>query len=881
MMRWTYKLPLRFRSLFRKERVERELDEELQFHLERQIEENLAAGMAPEEARYAALRALGGVEHTKEQCRDQRRVNFIEDFVQDLGYSLRKLRREPGVAMAVALTLSIGIGATTAVFSTINTALIRRIPFTEPDRLLIGLKTRNGTTGSGLVAGFDYLDYRRLGRSFDGLAALTPAGQQTVTGGTEPWVAEASRVTSNLFRVLQVNPVAGRHFLPEEEARGGTRVVLISFALWQNRFAGSSTAVGSTVNLDGSPHTIVGVMPRGFRVFCDADLWMLIDWTRSRGATNRNYHNYHVVGRLKSGVSIQQAQHDVDVISRGLEQQYPASNKGKGLRLLDLQGYMVQDVRAGLLLPSAVTMCLLLVACANVAGLLLARGQRRMSEMAMRSALGASRGRLVRQLLAESVMLTLPAGLLGVGIAHVFQNLLLRLLPMDRLGINQPVVDGAVLLFALLVSMVTGLVVGVVPAIRGTAVGPSPRLGTGKQVFEGSRSARLRSGLVVMQVAISVVLLIESGLLVRSLALLSTVNLGFDPNNVLTARIQMQVPDHSKREQLPAFFTSALEEIEGLPGVESASLIDKLPVVDPGGDWEIRRADRPRQSDQDDYPAFARSVSPRYFKTMRIPLLKGRDISKTDIVSTPRVMVISKTLARTLFADRDPVGRMVEVHLIDSPYVRYEVIGVVGDVRVNDLRGEGDLAMYLAAAQRGDNEMRVAIRTTGNPSRLVEPIRQRLRQKNRNVLVADLATMDSVLDDALSLFRVVIQYLGLFSGIALLLGAIGLYGALAYHVSQQEHEMGVRLAMGATRANVLLLVLGRGLLLVGTGLLLGVVGARPGTTLIQQFLYKIQPLDPSTYVCAVLLVGIAATMACFFPAWRATRVNPVEVLRSE
>jgi hypothetical protein len=301
MMRWTYKLPLRFRSLFRKERVERELDEELQFHLERQIEENLAAGMAPEEARYAALRALGGVEHTKEQCRDQRRVNFIEDFVQDLGYSLRKLRREPGVAMAVALTLSIGIGATTAVFSTINTALIRRIPFTEPDRLLIGLKTRNGTTGSGLVAGFDYLDYRRLGRSFDGLAALTPAGQQTVTSDTEPWVAEASRVTSNLFRVLQVNPVAGRHFLPEEEARGGARVVLISFALWQNRFAGSSTAVGSTVNLDGSPHTIVGVMPRGFRVFYDADLWMLIDWTRSRGATNRNYHNYYVVGRLKSG----------------------------------------------------------------------------------------------------------------------------------------------------------------------------------------------------------------------------------------------------------------------------------------------------------------------------------------------------------------------------------------------------------------------------------------------------------------------------------------------------------------------------------------------------------------------------------------------------
>jgi len=879
MPRWTYKLALRFRSLFRSSKVEKELHEEIRFHLENQIEEHIAQGMSPQEARYEALRELGGVEQHKEECRDMRRLNFIEDLLQDLGYSIRKLRRETGFAMTVALTLSIGIGATTAVLSTINMALVRRIQAAEPDRLIIGLRTRNGTA-LGLVAGFDYLDYRQLSRWFDGLAAFTPAGQQTVTGGSEPWVAEAFRVTSDLFRVLRVNPVAGRQFYSEEEARGGARVVLISWALWQNRFAGSSTTIGSTVNLDGLPHTIVGVMPRGFRFFYDADFWMLVDWTRSPYATNRNYHNYHVIGRLKSGVSIQQAQQDVDVISRGLEQQYPASNKGNGLRLVDLQEYMVRDVRTGLLLPSAVTMCLLLIACANVAGLLLARGQRRVSEMALRSALGASRPRLVRQLLTESATLTLPAGLLGVGFAYVFQGLLLRLLPMDRLGIHQPVIDSAVLLFALLVSMVTGLVVGIAPAIRGAAVALSPRLATGKQVVEGTGSSRLRSALVVTQVAISVVLLIGSGLLVRSLALLSRVNLGLDPGNVLTARIQIPGQDRSKREQVNRFFTSVLEEIESLPGVESASLVNKLPIVDPGEDWEIRRAGRPHGS-EDDYPAFARWVSARYFWTMRIPLIKGRDISKTDIVGTPRVMVISRSLARTLFGDRDPVGEMVEVHLIDSPYVRYEVIGVVGDVRLNDFRREGDPAMYLAAAQRGGNEMRLAVRTTGDPSSLAELIRQRVRQRDRNVLLADMAIMDSVLDDALGPFRAVIRYLGLFSGIGLLLTAVGLYGALAYHVSQREHEVGVRLAIGATPASVLQLVLRRGLLLVGIGLLLGVAGARPGTTLIQQLLYNIEPLDLSTYVGAMLFIGVVATAACLLPAWRATRVNPIEVLRSE
>jgi predicted permease len=876
--------------LLRRNRFEDDLAEELGFHLEARVDDLVRRGLDPAEARRRARLEFGGVEQYKERVRAARPGALLDTLVQDVRLSVRRLRREPTFALAVAVTLSLGIGASTAVFGMVSTTLLSRIPYAAADRLVIGGSTWDGPE-LGFASGLDYFDYRGSNRSFDDLAALSPfSASYTVTGGEEPWEVEVSSVTWNLLRTLRVDPVVGRHFRPDEEAQADARVAIISFGLWQRRFGGTRDVVGRTIALDGSPHSIVGVLPRGFRFVgvgrpgsgrrAEAEIWVVL----ARPGEARHLHNYHLVGRLKPGVPMAQAQRDVDAISRTLERAYPDSNKGKGLRLISLQEYLGGDVRTGLLLPAATTACLLLIACANVAGLLLARGQRRMGEVAMRSALGASRWRLVRQQLTESVVLTLPAGVLGVGVAYVLQRLLLHLLPVDGLGITQPVVDGLVLLFALAISAATGLLVGVMPAVRGAAVNLLPHLGTGRQAGAHGRGARLRSGLVVAQIAISVVLLVGFGLVARSLVRLSAVDLGFSTQRVLTARLEIPRPAYRERARRQAFFTSLLQEIRALPGVRSAGATTNVPILDPGNTWTTSSPDRPPAPGQEREHTHLRRVLPGYFTTMSIPLLKGRDISETDRDQAPAVAVLSESLAGRLYPGQDPVGRTVLLYdnlSLPPKEIPYQVVGVVRSARLADPREEADPAMYLSMLQVGPLAARIVVRTTGDPQGLAGPIREIVRRHDRNVLVTDVQTMDTIVDGAFTDFRRMVRYLGLFAGIALLLAAVGLYGALAYHVSQQQHEIGVRLALGATRGGVLGLVLRRGGWLVAIGLLLGVAAAYPGTRLVHDLLFETVPLDPATYLGAVLVLGLVAATACLVPALRATRVDPAVVLRSE
>jgi putative ABC transport system permease protein len=865
-----------FQSLFRKGELDRDLDEELHSYLSMLVEEKVRAGMDPAEAARRARIELGGVEQVKEGVRERRVGVGLDTLAQDVRYAFRTLRKNAGLTAVAALILAIGIGANTALFSTVHAVLLRGVPFPEPDRLVIGLKTWNGAV-SGAVSRVDYFDYREQSRSFANLAALaTFLEQETVTGGGDAELVEASYVTWNLFATLGVPPVVGRQFTSEEEARGDAPSIVISSAYAQRRFGGADRAVGATLVLDGQPLTVVGVMPRGFRFLFDADIWRLID-RNGPFDTRRDSHSHYIVGRLKPGVTQAQAQAETDAISARLAAEYAASNAGKALALRDLHGYVVRNVRTSLLLLLGTTVAVLLIACGNVAGLLLARGEQRRPEIAVRAALGASRRRLLRQLMTESVILTLGAGLLGVSVAYLLQGLLFRLLPVGDLGIHAPPVNAAALAFALVISIATGLLVGVVPAFRSTSLEPAQQLRSDTRATAGAQRGRLRNGLVVSQVALSVALLVASGLLVRSMMQLSTVELGFDPDNLLTAQVQIQVADHPTPEQRNQFFGALLEDVQRLPGVQAATLINKLPIRSRWQDWSVRPAEEPAPPPQETFSAMARWVSPGYFQTMHIPLLTGRDISTSDARGSPYVVVVSRKVAETLFPGADPVGRWVNI----GDWRDCQIVGVVDDARVNTLRDEPDAAMYMASAQMAPTRMQIAVRTSGSPSLLIRPVEGLLRRRDPNVLFAQPKAMRSVVDEDVAGFRTVMLSLTLFACVAVILAAIAIYGVLAYHVSQRMREFGLRLALGASERNLVQLILRRGMVLVALGLAAGLAVAYPGTLVMRQLLYEIQLLDPAAYFGAVAFLGLVAALACYLPARRASHVDIVEILRSE
>ncbi len=863
------------RSIFHKGRLDRELDDELRSYLDLLTDEKIAAGLEPERARRAARLELGGVEQVKEQVRDRRLGAALDTLLRDVRYGVRTLARSPGFTVVATLILAVGVGATSALYTTIDAALLRPLPYDHPDRLVLGQKTRDGVP-NGPVSRLDYFDYRDRSRSFTQLAALADFAMiQTVTGGDRPDLVRTGFVTWNLFRTLGVAPVLGRDFLPREE-QGGATAVIISDGLWRRRFGASPDVLGRTLVLDGNARTIVGVMPPGFRFLQDIDVWSLVDRDGPIDPV-RDSHSHLVIGRLKPGVSIEQAQADVNAISASLQEEYPATNKHKGLQLADLHATMVADVRTSLWVLMATTVAVLLIACGNVAGLLMARGQRRQPEMAMRAALGASRPRLVRQLLTESAVFTPLVAAAGVAFAYLFQDLLLRLLPVGDLGVNRPEVGAGTLLFTVATAVATCLLVALVPAARVSV--SEPGLASGSRVSEGRRSARMTSGLVVVQVGLSMVLLVGSGLLVRSLARMAAVDLGFDPDRVLSAQVKIQAGTYPAPEARAAFFTSLIDEVRALPGVVSASAVSKLPIRQPWTDWPVWPSDRPRPAPGEGLSAMSRWVQPGYFETMRIPILAGRDIAPTDGPNSQRIVVLSARTARTLFPDRSPIGRTVSIAFTgDEPFV---VVGIVGDARINQLTIEPDAAFYLSSAQLGATQMQLVVRGSADPLALVAPIREVLRRLDADVVLARPTTMTSVISEALGGYRVVIVALGVFSGLALALAAFGLYGTLAYHVGQRANEIGIRMALGASRRDVLGLIAGRAAALVGGGLLLGLAAAVPVTRLTRQLLFETAPLDAPAYASAVAVLGLAAVAACFVPAWRATRLNPVEVLRKE
>jgi len=803
---------------------------------------------------------------------------MLRDIISDTGFALRILLKRPGFTLVVILILAIGIGANTAMFATINAALLRSLPYEEPDRLVMGRATFDGYLNP-MASAYDYYDYRERSDLFESMAAIASFTRRaTITGGDQPEVADGIYVSWEFFSTLGVQPQIGRYFITEEGTAEGSQVVIISNTYWLSRFGGSRDVIGEILMINSRSHTIVGVMPAGFHFGFDVDFWRPM-YRDGPYAGARRWHNWLIVGKLKPGVSLSQARAQVDVISAQLAQEYPETNETKALQLDPLQTVLVADHRPSLLLFMAAVGLVLLIACGNVAGLLLARGTARRTELSIRGALGASRSRLVWQLLTESFLIALVAGAVGVLLAGWLLRLLPTITRLDELGIMTLELDVPILLFALTVSVLTGLLFGVVPALRITAYDVAHDLRSGVRVAEALIGSRLRNALVAGQVALSVVLLINSGLLIRSFTGLINTDPGFETERLLTAEISLPSSEYNEAEPVVGFFESVLEAVRAVPGVNEAGMISQLPLRDPGNNIYVRPADQPPVSDRDSGVAFTRQIFPGYLKAMGIPLIAGRVIEDTDRGDRSPVLVINETMARRLFGEENPVGRQVIVDM--GQEVTFDVIGVVGDARLSWIGSEPRMAMYHSFYQMPGLTMRLAIRTEVEPTSLAGAVRRIVWEKDSNIPVEELVSMNQLISDSVAPQRVVAASLSSFTMIAVLLAAIGLYGVLAFYVTRRSHEIGVRMALGATGSSILRLVLGRGFLLVGIGLFAGLVGAAGVATLIRRMLYGVGTIDLTTYAGMCVLLTVVAFLACLLPAWRATRVDPVKTLQTE
>ncbi len=812
----------------------------------------------------------------------------MDGLAQDLRFALRGLGKAPGFTSVVVLTLALGIGATTGVFSALHAVLLASLPYPEPDRLVFGIATfKERTTG---LSAHDHFDFRDQATSFESLGAnLQYALRLTVTGGDRPENVNATFSSVDLFPTLGVSPVLGRHFTAEEGKPGPVvgqneptplpPVALISHSYWQRRFGGAHTVLGETLTLAGDPVTVVGVMPAGFRFLMDVDVWLPMR-LNGPAAGLRRFHNWVQVGRLRKGVTIDQAQAEVTAIARRLEKTYPESNADVGLRLRGLHEALVARLRPQVLLIMAAVALLLLIACGNVANLLLARGITRRSEMAMRAALGASRGRLVRQLVTESTVLALAGGALGLVVAGVLQRLLPTLLGLggSRLGVTSLPIDLRVLAFAAAVSLATGVGVGLLPALRSTRVSLSDELKASTRTVTSRGGARFRMALVAAQVTLSLVLLVGSALLVRSFARLVGVDLGFDPRNVLTA--ELALPGAVDDEVAARFFDGVLADLRALPGVAAAGMTTRLPILHGGGSTQVWTPEHPEKRSFSQQ-ALGRRVLPGYFGAMRMPLVAGRDIEETDRTGTPTVMVVNETMARSLFPGENPVGRKVVVDTGDTQPVIFDVVGVVADAKLNSLDEEPLFTMYLSYYQYPSGRMNVVLRSTVDPQGVTRALREIVERRDRNVPVEELATMEGIVEDSTLAQRALTATVTSFSVLSLLLAAIGLFGVQAYQVNQRQHELGIRMALGALHRHVLATVLRQGLTVTGAGLGAGLVVGLALTRLMSGLLFEVAPTDPASFAGAAACLLVVSLAACLAPALRALRIQPITALRYE
>ncbi len=872
---------------------EAEIVEELAQHLDDVYQRSIAKGLSEHQSKRIALDDLDAL--PKELTRIQKpfhdepvlggngRSNLLTDFFQDLRYAARMQRKNPGFTVVAIIALALGIGANTAIFSVVNTVLLRPLPYKDPERLVMVWEdaSKHGYPRDTPTAA-NFVDWRNQNTVFEGMAAILPQSFN-LTGAGEPERLRGRAVSASLFPLLGVEPQIGRVFTNAEDQRGSNQVVVLSYALWQRRFGGDNGIVGKTLNLNGQPYIVVGVMPARFQFPSSTDeIWTPIAFTAEQAA-DRTTHYLQVLARLKPGITLEQAQTEMSTIAARLQQQYPQSNTDVGAEVTSLHEHTVGDIKPALLILLGAVGLVLLIACANVANLLLARAAVRQKEIAVRVALGARRWRLIRQFLTESVLLATLGGVVGLGIAYGGLILLRAFIPQTIAQAKQVTMDPKVLGFTFLVSTITGLIFGLAPALQAARFNQTETLKEGgRDSATGSSGKRIRGLLVTAEVAISLVLLIGAGLLINSFLRLRNVDPGFRTENLLTMKFVLPHPKYKDFERRSAFYTDLIQRVQALPGVNSAAVTSNLPLYRQGNSIAVGIEGRPDPPPGQELIVTTRIVSPGYFKTMSIPVLTGRQFTDQDTRKSPLVMLISETMARRVWPNEDPVGKRVALGPIQRPEDWFQVIGVVKDVRQFELSAEPKPQMYLLYRQTDFFAPEDLVVQTGvDPASMATTVRNAVWEIDKDQPVSNIRTMEEILLDSIARQRFNMLLLAIFGAVALILAAVGIYGVMSYSVAQRTHEIGIRMALGAQTGAVLKLAVGYGLKLVLAGVAIGLIAAFALTRVMSTLLFGVTATDPMTFTLISLLFVCVAALASYIPARRATKVDPIIALRYE